>query len=153
MAMARYNIYYRGTFYCDIACACVITNGCACDVQYSRPRLHNIVVQGDEKASKKLWVLIASVLARAGTKETVSVMKAMTVIAHRPPIKVTLVAAAQAAADMAAAAIAAAALVVAEALVPHVVAPAAPRCPRKSSVPAKELSNFSMAKRDLASFR
>ena len=61
------------------------------------------MVQGAEKAIKKLWVLIASVLARAGTKETVSVMKATTAIVHHPPIKVILAAAVQAAVDMAAA--------------------------------------------------
>jgi hypothetical protein len=108
------------------------------------------VVQGDEKASKKLWVLIASVLAKAGTKEMVSVMKAMTVIAHRPPIKVILAAAAQVA--VTAAEIAAAA--VAEVASVHLgVAQAAHQCQRKSSVPAKELLSFSMVKRALASFR
>jgi hypothetical protein len=97
------------------------------------------VVWGDEKASKKLWVLIASVLARAGTRETVSVMKATMAIARHPPIRVTLVAVVQAAVDMAAAVIAAAATAVAEvALVPRAVAPAAPQCRLKSSVLARE---------------
>jgi hypothetical protein len=83
------------------------------------------VVWGDEKASKKLWVLIASVLARAGTKETVSVMKATMVIALHPPIKVILVAVVRAAVDMAAAVMA----VVAEvALVPRVAVPVAHQC-------------------------
>jgi hypothetical protein len=111
------------------------------------------VEQGAEKASKKLWVLIASVLARAGTKETVSVMKATTAIVHHPPIKVILAAAVQAAVDMAAAVTAAVELAAEAALVPRVVGPVAPRCLRKSSVPAKELSNFSMAKKVLASFK
>jgi hypothetical protein len=111
------------------------------------------VVQGGEKASKKLWVLIASVLARAGTNETVSVMKATTAIVHHPPIKVILAAAVQAAADMAAAVTAVVELAAEAALVPRVVAPVALRCLRKSSVPAKGLSNFSMAKKVLASFR
>jgi hypothetical protein len=139
MANFCHNICYRVTFYYDIDVCRVITNGCACDVQYSRPRLHNIVVWGDEKASKKLWVLIASVLARAGTRETVSVMKATMAIARHPPIKVILVAVVQAAVDMAAAVIAAAATAVAEvALVPRAVAPAAPQCRLKSSVLARE---------------
>jgi hypothetical protein len=114
------------------------------------------VEQGAEKASKKLWVLIASVLARAGTKETVSVMKATTAIVHQPPIKVILAAAVQAAADMVAvtAAVELAVELAAEAaLVPRVVVPVVPRCLRKSSVPARGLSNFSMAKKVLASFR
>jgi hypothetical protein len=84
-------------------------------------------------------------------------MKATTAIVHHPPIKVILAAAVQAAADMAAAVTAAVELAVelaAEAaLVPRVVGPVAPRCLRKSSVPAKELSNFSMAKKVLASFK
>jgi hypothetical protein len=92
------------------------------------------VVWGDEKASKKLWVLIASVLARAGTRETVSVMKATMAIARHPPIRVILVAVVQAAVDMAAAVIA----VVEVALVPRAVAPAAPQCRLKSSVLARE---------------
>jgi hypothetical protein len=90
----------------------------------------------------------------------VSVMKAMMVIARHPPIKVILVAAVQAAVDMAAvdmaAAVtaAAAAAVVAEvALVHRAVAPAAHQCPLKSSVLARESSNFSMAKKVLVSFR
>jgi hypothetical protein len=72
--------------------------------------------------------LIASVLARAGTKETVSVMKATMVIARHPPIKVILVAAVQAAVDLAAAVMAAAVEV---ALVPRAVALVARQCPRK----------------------
>ena len=112
------------------------------------------MVLGDEKASKKLWVLIASVLAKAGTRETVSVMKATMVIARHPPIKVILVAAVQAAVDMAAAVTAAAAAAVVEvALVPRAVAPAAHQCPLKSSVLVRESSNFSMAKKVLVSFR
>jgi hypothetical protein len=83
--------------------------------------------------------LIASVLAKAGTKEMVSV------------------AAVQAAVDMAAAvtavAAATAAAVVEVALVPRAVAPAAHQCLPKSSVLAWESSNFSMAKKVLASFR
>jgi hypothetical protein len=94
--------------------------------------------------------LIASVLARAGTKETVSVMKATMAIARHPPIKVILVAAVQAAVDLAAAVMAAAVEV---ALVPRAVALVAHQCPRKSLVPAKESSSFSMVKKALASFR
>jgi hypothetical protein len=96
--------------------------------------------------------LIASVLARAGTKETVSVMKATMAIARHPPIKVILVAAVQAAVDLAAA-VMAAAVEVEVALVPRAVALVAHQCPRKSLVPAKELSSFSMVKKALASFR
>jgi hypothetical protein len=77
-------------------------------------------------------------------------MKATMAIARHPPIKVILVAAVQAAVDLAAAVMAAAVEV---ALVPRAVALVAHQCPRKSLVPAKESSSFSMVKKALASFR